>query len=412
MFVFSAGVVSTHGPNMFWQEEGILSMNPSMRRRGNLYIAAEGSPSECLLAITALRNQFYGDTAGGNTTALRQSAEAANLMLFRRCGIGVSMVSAAISDSGQLALLRAGDCYGYVYLSQDGELLRLGDRQSADQALGKRSEAHFAETTRVLRDKDILILCSGALMDSLAEEDVHSVAVLYTGEGPEVIARRLVEKASLEDNGGIATALVVMCRDNGMEIEPVLPLAAAGVGGIESRAGSLFFDANSSTVAEAKNDHPTDRPDIKQPRPRLRLPWFENAGTLPIVLVSAALLVAGLFFVRPLLFGSSVGTRSAPATAAIDTGSGNLDAPEAVWAKVDSLWKKGEAGDVSAWQEIVLSLERLQTRTPGDPQISGRLGSAMTNLAYAQRMQEATTYWGAGDTRAPTTGNWAKVVSA
>ncbi|MDO8671199.1 MAG: hypothetical protein Q7O66_07180, partial [Dehalococcoidia bacterium] len=151
---------------------------------------------------------------------------------------------------------------------------------------------------------------------------------------------------------------------------------------------------------------------IKQPRPRLRLPWFENAGTLPIVLVSAALLVAGLFFVIPLLFGSSLGAPSAPTTAATDTGSGNLDAPEAVWAKVDSLWKKGEAGDVSAWQEIVLSLERLQTRTPGDPQISGRLGSARTNLAYAQRMQEATTYWGAGDTRAPTTGNWAKVVSA
>lgn len=416
MFEYSVGGASTYGPDTFWQEEGSLSGNPSVKRRGDLYIAAEGPPSDCLMAIKAIRDQYYGDTdqsPSGNTAAFRQSLEAANILLGRRSGIGVSVVAAAVSEWGQLTLLRAGDCHAFVYSGQDGELQRLGERQSADKALGRKAEPQFAETKRMLRDKDILILCSGALVDSLPQEVMTSVAVLYAGEGPEAMATRLVEKASLEDNGGISTVLVVMCKASSIGIEPTLPLV-------------LGQTTRQEPVVETgkKEGRLAGRHQRDLPRPGFGLPSLRDAGRMPLIAGAAVVVVAALLLARPLLSGVSGEDPSAASTVASVSGAGTaagagqvgaaqptLEAPEAMWAKVEDLWRKGEGGSIDAWQEVVLLLERIQLRTPADERIAGRLGNARSNLVYAQHMQDATTYWGTGDTRASTTGSWAKVVS-
>lgn len=425
----SSAYASSIGDGTYLLEEADSFGDPRLKAKGNLYIVGEGTASEVTGSIKAIRNQYYGDVSTTNpldiASSLQQSIEAANGLLLRQNAIGVALVAGVVYEN-KLVVMHLGDSKAFLYSGTDGAIEPLTSQANAYAALGTQTKLATGFAGRILKDKDIIILCSGSLADALREEEI--ARIVSAGQGaisPQELANRLLSRSSSPDKASGATVVVVACKGM-LNAEPAL------VDAMQLRAPahqSEFSNLASRTLENSSGRKESQDPPSTGGRARK---YFGIAGVFTIALL--AFFLGGRGFNFSSLSLSDLGknlnsalssertsqSASTPGTLGSDTRQdptaiagrvvGSFGDVDRAWAQLDTLWRKGEAGNGDAWQDIVALLEQLQIQTPADPKIDEKLTAARINLAYTQKKKEVESYWGNGDVSVGTVSSWSRIV--
>lgn len=399
-----AGGISDEENFALWTEEG----SPLAQLQGSLYVLAQGVEADRV--AKAVRDAYYGEAGPiSDAPSLLQGAiEASHSRLAGRGGVGVSLVCAAILPSGELAVGQGGDCRCYLYSSRQGTLHPLAHAHIPPLGAPNFSLPPKAGGPgRTVAEGDILILASGAVVEALGEGELATTASLAHHRDPSSVAREIADKARRRGAEDVAVLLVDCRAALGTERKALAPAATSPapmpvpVPKGSSRRGAILGGALLFLFVLAA----------------VSLLWWRGLfafGSLPPV---PTLGEAGLGAGQPPSFVDETPTSVpvvapwalpiAPTSTVVPT---TVEATkESLWGQVNELWGLGDKGDVGALQKIVSLLERLQGQWP-DPGIDEKLQVARLNLAYRTRMQEVDTYWGRGDTSAPSVGSWSRVV--
>lgn len=392
----------------FWVEEG-----PNQ----SLYIVAEGAAVECALAIKAIRDQFFGEAIQEQTPELKEilldSLRAANDLLLARKAMGVSCICAISQPEGHTFLALIGSCRAHLFRSQERVMEGFPHRAPPLQTLGTAPTPQILQAEWALGEGDLVLLSSARGTEGLHEGELATLATrLKAASWPEE-AEGIIAGAF----GGEATVIAITSRRR------TEPAAFAPVPETEAFIGEELALGR--------------KPSPKLPMPHnLRWPiegrWMAIALTILVALALSfwglsrtvnrtsgreGVAAEGAVEVTPIAqlleLAAEPTSTATPFTATLPrdapTPSPTSDT-DAIWQRIDKLWFEGDAGSVPALQEIVALLEQLQLQTPTDPRVEEKLAVARINLAYRQRMQEVSSYWGNGETSAARAASWARIV--
>ena len=422
----------------FWVEEVEGAASPNLQRKGNLYAVAEGASAETALTLRAIRNQYYGDVTTTDVAVnLKGSLEAANSILLRQRGIGVSCVCAVVRQGRELWMEQVGYCHAYLYSSQDGAFERLTEGTYLPQTLGIKATVEGQSLRRTLNEGDVVLLCSGAVSEALDDSELATIASTVGRHDPQRAAERLVNRTRQQTGSEAYAAIVVACQvvEQPMQLAtPVVerPLQASKAPAMERTPPYAHLRAELAPAPAKK-------------RQGISLAWAKYLFLMVVLLGLAAasawggsqakrwwstrpqfaptptlsatelLRIGGPLPVTetPQVIASSPTPPATPAATMPTLGTPSpltLSNADMIWERINMLWGEGDKGNMPALQEIVALLERLQVLTPNDPKVNEKLAVARVNLVYRQRMQEVASFWGSGEISPVTVASWSRVV--
>lgn len=357
-------------------EEGEADPHPSLRRKGNLYLLAQGSQAARFLR--AVRDQYCGDPLIGGTLDLSagvfDSLEAASALLAPR-EAGVSCMAVITKTPNRLTLVGAGDCRAFFMDRSHGSPQSLLVPRYPHKKLAMEASPAIEKAQRALSPGDTVVLCCGPLSRSLGLNELLSLLASQTWASPQALADYLATEA--EESGGGAV-LVIACDEarpdpgeTGMFLAP---------------RGDEFGTKAAGVVTP-------------QRRRKGKLPIFWLLAVFVAVMVGSATL-------------ETVGKEGSAPPVPPSSGSSGAQpiSGQDMWAVLDQLWARGQRGDVDAWQQAVFILEKLKLIQPGDASVAEKLRAAQLNLQYAQAMLEVAQYWGTGETSAKTLESWDRAI--
>ncbi|MBI4299614.1 MAG: SpoIIE family protein phosphatase, partial [Chloroflexi bacterium] len=233
-FELVAGGATSGSLSSFWLEEVSGPPSSPLQKRGRLYAVAEGATHETEGTIKAIRDGYFGDIPRSSATIpsdLRLAIEAANSLLYSRGGIGVSCVCAVVYGDNELAVQYLGDGRAYLLSTANGMMQRLTEGAYATKTLGTRPKVDVGETHGKLEPGDILMLCSGSVVEAIGEQELADIASTALDSDVKRLAQRIISRATAKDPEAEATAIVVACRPTAtrqqmeldLEPEPLLP---------------------------------------------------------------------------------------------------------------------------------------------------------------------------------------------